>query len=78
MCHFRRTCSLKSTGKETWECSEYQTERVFRETTELSNSYADMGNSDDNLNGLCKSCELLSVCTWYKEDRIIFHCEHYK
>jgi hypothetical protein len=30
------------------------------------------------VNGLCQSCDLIATCGWYRDDAVIFHCEHYQ
>ena len=64
-----------------WDCSEFSNDYAYSSHSSLMTPL--LMNSNVNKTGvggkgLCQDCELISTCSWFREDAVIFHCEHYQ
>lgn len=76
-CKFKKSCSLTSTKKVIYDCSEHEKNMIFTDVSQsmiLNNLYYEPKSSA----GLCKNCDFEKSCTFNQIGTAVFNCEQYQ
>ena len=76
-CKSQKNCSLTSTKKEIYDCSEYNADIIFsdiRSSVKIQQNYSPIKPS----NGLCTNCDFENICSFNEFGTVEFSCEHYQ
>ena len=77
-CIFLNNCSLKQRASHRiWDCSEFTIDTPPPAVLNGGLPCKAPSRRKES-KGLCQNCDLLETCSWYRDDAVIFHCEHYQ
>lgn len=76
-CKSQKNCSLTTTKKEIYDCSEYAADIIFTDISPLANiQHANYPRKPSN--GLCTNCDFENNCSFDEFGTVVFSCAHYQ
>ncbi len=76
-CKYQPSCSLTTTKKEIYDCSEYAGTLIFTDISQSANIQHSYSHTETS-SGLCKDCDFENSCSLNEFGTVVFNCEQYQ